>query len=302
MKMDKAELARFENLGLIAKQLVDGFIAGLHKSPYHGFSVEFAEHKLYNPGESIKHIDWKVFARTDKLFTKQYQEETNLRCKILLDHSSSMNYPEKDLNKLSFSIYAAAALSNLLIKQRDAVGLSSFSDEIEFDSDIKSTQSHYLNLLKHLSSIQHDQTKLKSTNITETLDVIAEKMKKRSLIILFSDLFDGDNEERLIAALQHLKHNKHEVILFHVTDHSSELNLEFEDRPYRFIDIETNKSVKVNPAEIRDLYRKEMIEYYNHLKIKCGMLKIDFIPVDVSEPFDKLLGAYLIKRKRYLSR
>lgn len=297
MSINISEINQYENLGLIAKQLVDGFITGLHKSPYHGFSVEFAEHKLYNFGESTKHIDWKVYGRTDKLFTKQYEEETNLRCRILIDNSASMHYPLPGKDKIKFSVFAASALAYLLTKQRDVVGLSVFSDHLETETDLRSTKVHLSTLLSHLSGLAKQNPKTK-TDIAKVLHEIAQKAHKRSLIILFTDMFQNENEEELLSALQHLKHNKHEVILFHVSDYKSELNFDFEDRPYKFIDLETNESVKVNPYELKEQYKKSMSSFYHDLKIKCGMMKIDFVPVNTEDTYDKILGAYLIKRKK----
>lgn len=297
MTTNISEINQYDNLGLIAKQLVDGFITGLHKSPYHGFSVEFAEHKLYNYGESTRHIDWKVFSRTDRLYTKQYEEETNLRCRILIDNSASMHYPMPGKDKLKFSVFAASALSYLLTKQRDVVGLSVFSDKIEEETDLRSTKAHLNSILTKLSELQ-DTTPAKKTDISSVLHEIADKIHRRSLVVIFSDMFQNTDEDDLLSALQHLKHNKHEVILFHVSDYSSELHFEFEDRPYKFIDIETNESIKVNPHDVKDVYRKEMAKFYQDLKIKCGMMKVDFVPVNTIDSFDKILGAYLIKRKR----
>ncbi len=297
MTSNIAEINQYDNLGLIAKQLVDGFITGLHKSPYHGFSVEFAEHKLYNFGESTRHIDWKVFSRTDRLYTKQYEEETNLRCRILIDNSASMHYPKKGKDKLRFSIFGASALSYLLTKQRDVVGLTVFSDKVEEETDLRSTKAHLNTILTKLSALPDQKVETK-TDISSVLHEMADKIHKRSLVIIFSDMFQNANEEDLLSALQHLKHNKHEVILFHVSDYETELNFKFDDRPYRFIDMETQKSVKVNPHEVKDLYRKEMSQFYQDLKIKCGMMKVDFVPVNTNDSFDKILGAYLIKRKK----
>jgi len=291
------EINQYDNLGLIAKQLVDGFITGLHKSPYHGFSVEFAEHKLYNYGESTRHIDWKLYSRTDRLYTKQYEEETNLRCRILIDNSASMHYPAPNKDKLRFAVFAASALSYLLTKQRDVVGLSIFSDKIEEETDLRSTNAHLNSILTKLSAL-HTSTPGSDTNISGVLHEIADKIHRRSLVIIFSDMFQNNDSEDLMGALQHLKHNKHEVILFHVSDYNTELNFEFEDRPYRFIDLETQESIKLNPHEIKDTYREQMSEFYQGLKIKCGMLKVDFVPVNTNDSFDKILGAYLIKRKK----
>ncbi|MEM6735640.1 MAG: DUF58 domain-containing protein [Bacteroidota bacterium] len=297
MNTSISEINQFENLGLIAKQLVDGFITGLHKSPYHGFSVEFAEHKLYNYGESTKHMDWKVYARTDKLFTKQYEEETNLRCKILLDNSASMHYPIPGKDKLTFSVFAASALAYLLTKQRDVVGLSVFSDILESETELRNTRSHLNTLLSQLSKLGKQQPR-KKTDIANVLHQIAKKSYKRSLIVIFTDMFQNENEDDLLKALQHLKHNKHEVILFHVSDYKSELKFEFEDRPYKFIDLETDESVRVNPWELKDHYQKSMHKFYYDLKIRCGMMKIDFVPINSNDAYDKVLGAYLIKRKK----
>ncbi|MEQ9466369.1 MAG: DUF58 domain-containing protein [Ekhidna sp.] len=298
MTTNISEINQYDNLGLIAKQLVDGFITGLHKSPYHGFSVEFAEHKLYNFGESTRHIDWKVFSRTDRLYTKQYEEETNLRCRILIDNSASMHFPQPGKDKLKFSIFAASALSYLLTRQRDVVGLSVFSDKIEQETELRSTKAHLNTILSKLSELQNAKTPDTKTNISSVLHEIADKIHKRSLVVIFSDMFQNSDEDQLLSALQHLKHNKHEIILFHVSDYSSELHFEFEDRPYKFIDMETNESIKVNPHEVKDMYRKEMANFYQDLKIKCGMMKIDFVPVNINDSFDKILGAYLIKRKK----
>ncbi|WP_420575580.1 DUF58 domain-containing protein [Ekhidna sp.] len=297
MTTNISEINQYDNLGLIAKQLVDGFITGLHKSPYHGFSVEFAEHKLYNYGESTRHIDWKVYSRTDRLYTKQYEEETNLRCRILIDNSASMHYPKPGKDKLKFSVFAASALSYLLTKQRDVVGLSVFSDKIEHETDLRSTKAHLNTILTKLSELQ-DSTPSSQTDISSVLHEMADKIHRRSLVVIFSDMFQNTNEDDLLSALQHLKHNKHEVILFHVSDYSSELKFEFEDRPYKFIDMETNESIKVNPHDVKDAYRKEMAKFYQDLKIKCGMMKVDFVPVNTNDSFDKILGAYLIKRKK----
>lgn len=299
MDLKTGEINQYNRIGLIAKQLVDGFITGLHQSPYHGFSVEFAEHKLYNFGESTRHIDWKVYARTDKLFTKQYQEETNLRCHILIDNSASMHYPSEGKGKIRFSVFAAAALSNLLCRQRDVVGIKVFSGKIEQETRLKSTQGHLNQLYKLLSELPKSIPS-KATDIISVIHEIAEKIHKRSLVVLFSDLFQNEESDKILGALQHLKYNKHEVILFHVIDKKTEYSFEFEDRPYKFIDIETNQSVKLNPAEVREAYVKQASAFYNDLKIKCGSLKIDFIPVDVDESYEKVLATYLIKRKKMM--
>lgn len=297
MRITLQDIAQFNQLDLLAQQLVDGFITGLHKSPYHGFSVEFAEHKLYNFGESTRHIDWKVFARTDRLYTKQFEEETNLRCHLVIDQSASMHYPSENKDKLKFSILAAASIANLLIRQRDAVGLTLFSDKVDFQSEQKSTTAHLHRVLQKMGdSIAESPTE--KTDIASVLHELAEKVHRRSLIVLFTDMFQNGSSDELFGALQHLKHNLNEVILFHVSDLSTELEFEFDDRPSRFIDLETREEIKVNPHQIRETYQTEMAKFYREIKMRCGMLKVDFVEVNTAEPFDKVLGSFLIKRKK----
>lgn len=298
--LDLSQVRQFENLEILARQLVEGFITGLHKSPYHGFSVEFAEHKLYNYGESTRHVDWKVFARTERLYTKQFEEETNLRCNIVIDTSESMYYPRPGYDKVHFAIYAAAALAFLLIRQRDAVGITAFSEKIDWQSQQKSTRSHLNNLLIEMDKwLKKPVTSSEATRVDQVLHEISDKMPKRSMVIVLSDLFHQHKSlDRIFNALQHLKHNKHEVLLFHISDQQSEKMFDFSDRPYRFVDLETKKAVKINPSLIKAQYRTKMETFYREIKYGCGKLKVDFIEVDTQDPFDKILGAYLIKRKR----
>lgn len=299
MEIRLKDIEQFENLDLLAKQLVEGFITGLHKSPYHGFSVEFAEHKLYNFGESTRHVDWKVYARTDRLYTKQFEEETNLRAHIILDVSKSMYYPAPGFDKMKFSVVCAASLAYLLSSQRDVVGLTTFSDRILYQSQLKSTNAHLNLMLSKLSSLLIPDEDYGNTDVAAVLHEIADKIHRRSLVVIFSDMFHKSNDlDEIFNALYHLKHNKQEVLIFHVTDHRTELDFEFDDRPYRFIDLETNETLKLNPREIKKYYREQMHQLYNELKIRCGTFKIDLVEADISEPFDKILGVYLIKRKR----
>jgi uncharacterized protein (DUF58 family) len=299
MKVNLNQIKQNINVELIARQLVEGFITGLHKSPYHGFSVEFAEHRLYNEGESTRHVDWKVYARTDKLFTKRYEEETNMRCLIALDISPSMFYPERTHAKLKFSIHAAAALSYLLTRQRDAVGLCLFSDKIETFTSIKSTATHTEKIFTALEQLQHRSSSTTQTMVSNVLHEIAEKIHKRSLVILFSDMFDvNENIEELFKSLQHLKHNKHEVIVFHVMDNKTELEFEFEDRPAEFIDLETGDHIKLNPGDVKANYVKEIKTFHQALKMRCNQYKIDFIEADVDGDFNVILQTYLIKRAK----
>jgi uncharacterized protein (DUF58 family) len=287
------------NLEFLARQLVEGFITGLHKSPYHGFSVEFAEHRLYNEGQSTRHIDWKVYARTDRLYTKQYEEETNLRCLLVLDCSASMFYPEKTLAKFRFSVYAASALAYLLHRQRDAVGLCLFSDRVEELTPVKSTPGHLDKIFTALEHRISKPTTAKATRVAGVLHEIAEKIHRRSLVILFSDMFEGhDSEEELLKALQHLKHNKHEVLLFHITDHATEINFEFAERPHEFVDLETGEKMKLNPSEIRDRFREQSARFHNMLKLRCNQLRIDFIEANTGTDYAQILQTYLVKRAK----
>ncbi len=308
MPINQQEVQQLGHLEFIAKQVVEGFITGLHKSPFHGFSVEFAEHRLYNTGETTRHIDWKLFGRTDKLFVKRYEEETNLRCQIILDNSSSMHFPAKEqlekgmLNKITFSSYCAAAIMNLLKMQRDAVGLSIFSDKLEENTPARSSTVHqkllYMKLEQAMNSGGNDVKR--KTSAAEALHQVAETIHKRSLVIIFSDMMENNKEDvnDLFNALQHLKYNKHEVILFHVIDKKLEMDFRFENRPYQFIDVETGEMVKVHSNQVRDIYLEKMNQFNHELKLRCAQYKIDFIEADIHEGYRQVLMPYLIKRQK----
>lgn len=297
------DLKQLGNLELLAQQVVEGFIIGLHKSPFHGFSVEFAEHRIYNPGESTKNIDWKVYARTDKMFVKKFEEETNLRCQIVIDTSSSMYFPKErkdnELNKLQFSSLAAASLMNLLKKQRDAFGLSLFEDKVNMHTKAKSSSTHYRLLLTYLDKLISNEEMDKKTSTADALHEIADNTHKRSLIVIFSDMFDGSIEsEQLFSALQHLKYNKHEVVLFHVVDKKKEFDFEFENRPYEFIDMESGEKIKLQSNEVKEYYTTKVHEFKDGLKMKCLQYKIDYIEADIHKGFYPILETYLVKRKK----
>jgi uncharacterized protein (DUF58 family) len=300
--LDLAAVRSFENLELLARQLVDGFVTGLHQSPYHGFSVEFSEHRLYNPGESTRHLDWKVLARTDKLFVKRYEEETNLRAHLLLDVSPSMYYPAPGHDKLRFSVLAAAALTTLLTRQRDAVGLVTFAEQVELQTPVRSTSTHRHTLLLALQQLLDRPAPTpatrRRTDVAGVLHTIAQQIPKRSLVILFSDMLGRGAEEQAaaLAALQHLRHQHHEVLLLHVLDRATEADFKFENRPYIFEDVETGQEIRLQPAQVRAQYQAAMQQFEAELALRCGQLKIDFVPVDVREPFERVLQAYLVKR------
>jgi uncharacterized protein (DUF58 family) len=296
------EIRHLANLELLARQVVEGFITGLHQSPFHGFSVEFAEHRLYNSGESVKNIDWKLLARTDKLFVKQFEEETNLRSFLLLDTSSSMNFPEKGINKLQFSIYAIASLMYLFKKQRDAFGLCLFSDKIDWMSQAKSTSTHLFYLYAELEKAYNQPKKNTQTDITQVLHHIAGQIHQRSMVILFSDMLENslnpDKLQALFAAVQHLKYNKHEVIIFNISDKQKELDFNFDNRPHHFIDIESGQEVRVHPNKIRDSYRTALNQYRHELQLKCAQYNIDLIDADIADGYHTVLREYLIKRNK----
>jgi uncharacterized protein (DUF58 family) len=299
---EEQEIRHLANLELLARQVVEGFITGLHQSPFHGFSVEFAEHRLYNSGESVKNIDWKLLARTDKLFVKQFEEETNLRSYLLLDTSSSMNFPDKGINKLQFSIYAIASLMYLFKKQRDAFGLCLFSDKIDWMSQAKSTSTHMFYLYAELEKAYHQPKKNTQTDITQVLHHIAGQIHQRSMVILFSDMLENslnpDKIQALFAAVQHLKYNKHEVIIFNVSDKQKEIDFNFDNRPHHFIDMESGEQVRVHPNKIRDSYRTTLNQYRHELQLKCAQYNIDLVDADIEDGYNTVLKQYLIKRNK----
>ncbi len=303
--LDNFDVRNIGNLELLAKQVVEGFIIGLHKSPFHGFSVEFAEHRLYNQGEATKDIDWKVYARTDRLYVKKFEEETNLRCQIVVDASSSMYFPEvsKDsknyTNKLRFSALAAAALMNLLMKQRDAFGLSIFDEEVKNHTRCKASTAHYRLLLTYLQQLLDNPERNRTTSAAKALHQIADSVHKRSLVVIFSDMFEQtEDSEALFSALQHLKHAKHEVILFHTVDKSLEVEFEFENRPYLFIDMETGEQLRLQPNQVKERYISQVAKFKEELKLKCMQYQVDFVEADINQGFRQILQAWLVKRMK----
>jgi uncharacterized protein (DUF58 family) len=289
--IDVFKVRQYGNVEFLARQLVEGFIT------FHGFSVEFAEHRLYNTGESTRHIDWKVFAKTDRLFVKRYEEETNLRCHLLIDTSSSMYYPEPNFDKITFSTMAAASITYMLQRQKDAVSLCTFADGIDVQTPTKSTASHVHKIFLELDKLLQKPKPLRKTTVASVLHEIAEKIHKRSLVVIFSDMFDDfEQSEKLFSAMQHLRHNLHEVLLFHVTDRQTEEAFAFADRPYEFIDLETGERVKVQPGQVKKQYQEAIQKYYYDLKLKCGQYQIDFVEADVAKGFEQILSAYLVKR------
>mgnify|MGYP000978143639 FL=1 len=299
------KISSFQHLELLANQVVEGFISGMHKSPFHGFSAEFAEHKVYNSGESTKHMDWKLFAKTDRLYTKRYEEETNLRCHLIIDNSSSMHYPKLKSgqpfyeSKIGFSVLASAVLMNLLKKQRDAVGLSIYSDTYEYYATEKGSDRHHRMLLNQLENLLENPKTTKSTDTITFLHQIAEKMHRRSMIVLFTDMFQSENEEALFNALQHLKHNKHKVVLFHVIDSKTELNFDFDNTPRKFIDMESGDEVNLFADTIKEAYEKQSELYFKKIAQTCAQNKIKYVPVSAGSNFEKILTTYLVEKQTF---
>ena len=301
----KEIISGFKHLELLANQVVEGFISGMHKSPFHGFSAEFAEHKVYNPGESTKYIDWKLFAKTDRLYTKRYEEETNLRCHLIIDNSSSMHYPKLKEgepfyeSKIGFSVLASAVLMNLLKKQRDAVGLSIFSDAYEYYAPEKGSDRHHRMILNKLEDLLENPKVPKPTETVTFLHQIAEKLHRRSMIVLFTDMFQTGEETALFNALQHLKHDKHKVVLFHVIDEKRELNFDFDNAPRKFIDVETGESVNLFAENIKETYEKNVESYFKKVAMTCAQNKIKYVPVNVGANFEKILTTYLVEKQMF---
>ena len=281
---------KVSNLFLKAKLVVEGFIIGLHKSPYHGFSVEFSEHKSYGYGDETKYIDWKLWAKTDKLFIKQFEEETNLKCHIIFDKSSSMGYSSSKITKFEYSKELAAALSYLMIKQQDAVGLHMFDDKIKISIPPKSKKSH-LNLI--LSNL-HNANFSDKTKISTTLHHLADSISKKGLVILISDLFDIQND--VINGLKHFRYKGHEVIVFHILD-LQEVKLNF-NRSIEFFDLESKESLLTDPKHINIDYKKAVSKFCERYKYECEKNKIDYVNILTNESLEKSLIEYLIKRKK----
>ncbi|NMH28502.1 DUF58 domain-containing protein [Flavobacterium silvaticum] len=307
MKIDSQlqKVSSFKHLELLAGQIVEGFISGMHKSPFHGFSAEFAEHKNYNSGESTKHIDWKLFAKTDRLYTKRFEEETNLRCHLIIDNSSSMHYPKlKDdqpfyESKIGFSVLASAVLMNLLKKQRDAVGLSVYSDSYEYYAPEKGSDRHHRMLLDKLEGLLENPIVPKETDTVAYLHQIAEKMHRRSMILLFTDMFQDRDQSRLFAALQHLKHNKHRVVLFHVVDAATELNFDFDNAPRKFVDLESGQEINIFADNVKQAYEQKVAEQFKQIAQTCAQNRIKYVPVNVGADFEKIMTTYLVEKQSF---
>jgi len=286
-------ISNLSSLSLKARLLVEGLIVGMHKSPYHGFSVEFSEHRLYNPGDEIRNIDWKIWGKTDKYFVKEYEEETNLLSHIILDQSASMSYSSSNISKLDYAKTLAASLAYLMLKQQDGVGLTLFDSKIRSSIPPKSKSNHINSLFK----IMEDIIPGPDTNIGDILHISAESIKKRGLVIIISDFFD--NLESIISGIKHYRYKGNEVILFHILD-DQELKLDFNERT-QFIDLETNETITTDPWHIRAAYQAGIQQFCNDLKINCRKNKVDYTLIDTSQPIEIALFDYLLKRKNIVN-
>ncbi|MDX1671310.1 MAG: DUF58 domain-containing protein [Balneolaceae bacterium] len=303
MLLNTELLSQLAPLELRARKIVEGFISGLHKSPYFGFSVEFAEHRPYNPGDEIKHVDWKVYGKTERFYVKRYEEETNLRAYLLLDTSSSMYYKYfADWTKLRYSIHFGAALIYLMHRQRDATGLIPFSDEVEAFIPAKSSYTHlrliFTELEKRLQEEERMKEDRRKTATAQVIHEIAERLKHRSLVVVLTDLFENvDEHENLISGLKHLRHRNHEVLLFNVMERKSERELDFPDHRFRLEDLETGAEMEILPAQVREDYKRKVAEHIHRFRMACSEFQIDFEELDTQGDFDRALLAYLNKRK-----
>jgi len=283
-------ISRITGLDIIARLVVEGFITGLHRSPYHGFSVEFSEYRPYIPGDSIRNIDWKVLGRTERFYVKQFEEETNLRAYLILDSSASMGYTSSNITKLQYAQYLGAALTYLLLCQRDAAGLVTFSEQIKSYLPPKSVFSYLNQILKEMDSL----TPKGKTRIADTFHILAEKIKKRGLIIILSDLFD--DSDAILTALKHFRHKKHEIIVFHILD-PMETQFSFNNDTV-FIDMETQEKIQTYPKHIKKDYQEQINKFLENYKKECFQHKIDYFPVTTNKSFDETLYHYLVKRKK----
>jgi uncharacterized protein (DUF58 family) len=289
--LEPTALARVKNLAVVARGVVEGFISGLHASPYKGFSSEFAEHREYAPGDDPKHLDYRMLARTDRLYIKQYEEETNMRVQILLDTSGSMGYSHGErLTKLEYSSYLTAVLSYLMTRQQDSVGLTTFDTAVRLDMPARSSPRHFNDMMRWLEGIKPGG----DTDIAETLHRLANRFKRRCLVVLVSDLYE--DPEEVIRALHHFRHRRHEVILFHVLD-KAEIEFPFSEA-VAFEDLETNERIQVDPAYVRDAYRRQIATFIDSYRRACSEAQIDYVLADTSTPYDFMLTRYISSRNK----
>jgi len=297
--LEPAALARMQNLSLAARGVVEGVISGQHKSPFRGFSVEFAEHRNYVAGDNLRHLDWRMLGRTDRLYVKQYEEETNLKAQIVLDTSSSMAYRSgHNISKLEYGAYLTAMLGYLMTRQQDSVGLTTFDEQLRLDLPPRSSRRGFGELLRQMETLCDQATDQNSppptakTRIAETLHELAERFKRRCLVILISDLYE--DPEIVMQALHHFRHRHHELIVFHVFD-QAEIEFPFRDT-MEFVDMETGEHLQVDPNYVREDYCRQIQEFIDHYRRRCNECQIDYVMTHTSVPYDQMLTRYLAKR------
>lgn len=298
-------VAKLKGLDFLSREVVTGFLTGLHKSPLHGFSVEFAEHRSYNPGDSIRHIDWKLYGKTDKLYIKRYEEETNLRCFFALDASSSMYFPYKEnqINKLAFSVYSIASLIELMKRQRDAFGLVTYNTEVDVFTEAKLSELHLKRIYGDLESLLQPKDQGKKTDNFNVFHQLAEVLPDRAVAIIFTDMMDAiENPEQFIEALQHLRHTGREVIIFQVFESNQELELNYSNKLYLFQDSETGEKIRLNPSQLKKVYKETFTKQLKELKDEIFNLGADIVQVNINEEIEKVLLGYLIKRQKILKK
>jgi len=298
--LDPAFVSQISNMELRARLIVEGFITGLHKSPYHGFSVEFAEHRPYNPGDELRHVDWKVYAKTDRHYVKQYEEETNLRHYVVLDTSTSMRYKHSSsISKLEYGAYLASALHFIMARQRDATGLIAFDEKIHTLRPPKSTQGYVRELMATLERLSNAEDDSKRTSAATVLNEVAERIARRSLVVIITDLFENIGEhDHLLNALRHLRYRGHEVLVFHILESETERNFRFPDVPMQFVDMETGEEMTLQPAQLRENYAETVKNFSARFRERCRERNIDFLELDTAESYSTALLAYLNKRQK----
>lgn len=298
--LDPVVVSQLRNMELRARLIVEGFITGLHKSPYHGFSVEFAEHRPYNPGDELRHVDWKVYAKTDRHYVKQYEEETNLRHYVVLDTSPSMRYRGTGpISKLDYGAYLASALHYLMVRQKDATGLIGFDDRVHTLRPPRSTQGYLRQLLTTLDQFTRLEPGESRTGAASVLNEVAERISRRSLVVVITDLFENISQhEDLMKALRHLRYRGHEVLVFHVLESETERQFSFPDVPMLFRDMETGEELTLQPAQVKENYRAAVKAFSERFRNRCRERNIDFVELDTAQPYNKALLAYLNKRGR----
>ncbi len=298
--LDPAVVSRLDNMEMRARLIVEGFMTGLHRSPYHGFSVEFAEHRPYNPGDELRHVDWKVYAKTDRHYVKQYEEETNLRHYVLLDTSASMRFRRTaELSKLEYSVYLAASLHYLMVKQRDATGLIAFDSSVHTILPPKSTSRYMRQILAALDGILTNPQSQTRTAAAGALAEVAERISRRSLVVVITDLFENlSTHDSLLKSLRHLRYRGHEVLVFHVLESGAERAFDFPNVPMLFRDMETGEEISLQPAQLRENYQEAVQLFSERFRMKCREYKIDFVELDTESRYDTALLAYLNKRRR----